>query len=36
MSAFAVFTLPNFKELWNLPDYQKRFEAIWNLISFGI
>ncbi|SFE09252.1 DNA-binding transcriptional regulator, AcrR family [Paenibacillus catalpae] len=36
LSAFAVFSLPSFKESWNLPDYQDRFERIWNLIKNGI
>lgn len=36
LSAFAVFTLPNFKDSWNEPDYQERFENIWNLIKTGI
>jgi len=36
LSAFAVFSLPNFKESWNRPDYQDRFERIWGLIRKGI
>jgi len=36
LSAFAVFNLPAFKESWNLPDYQERFECIWNLIKSGL
>lgn len=33
MSAFAVFTAPSFKETWNSPDYEERFNAIWTLIE---
>ncbi|MFC6206559.1 TetR/AcrR family transcriptional regulator [Levilactobacillus tongjiangensis] len=33
MSAFAVFTAPSFKETWNSPDYEERFNAIWMLIE---
>ena len=36
LATFAIFTLPNFKDTWNDPDYQQRFEAIWNLIKDGI
>lgn len=36
LSAFSVFTLPNFKETWHLPDYQPRFELLWQLISKGL
>ncbi|MCH4170265.1 MAG: TetR/AcrR family transcriptional regulator [Lactobacillus sp.] len=36
LSAFTVFTLPNFKDTWNAPDYQERFEAMWDLIKFGL
>ncbi|MFE6076690.1 TetR/AcrR family transcriptional regulator [Paenibacillus sp. NPDC057886] len=36
LSAFAVFSLPSFKESWNLPDYQDRFERIWSLIKHGL
>jgi len=36
LSAFSVFTLPNFKETWNLPDYQSRFELLWQLIRDGL
>ncbi|WP_125715279.1 TetR/AcrR family transcriptional regulator [Companilactobacillus kedongensis] len=36
MSAFAVFTVPSFKDTWNLPDYEERFNEIWNLIEDGI
>ncbi|MGN7760930.1 TetR/AcrR family transcriptional regulator [Paenibacillus sp. 22594] len=36
LSAFAVFSLPSFKESWNYPDYQDRFERIWNLIKQGL
>lgn len=36
LSAFAVFSLPSFKESWNLPDYQDRFERIWSLIKQGL
>lgn len=36
LATFSIFTLPNFKETWNDPDYQQRFEAIWNLIEPGL
>jgi AcrR family transcriptional regulator len=36
LSAFAVFSLPSFKESWNLPDYEDRFECIWSLIKHGL
>lgn len=36
MSAFAVFTLPNFQESWHASDYPQRFEAIWQLIVKGL
>ena len=36
LSAFAVFSLPSFKESWNSPDYQDRFERIWSLIKRGL
>ncbi|CCD34244.1 hypothetical protein BofuT4_uP104600.1 [Botrytis cinerea T4] len=36
LSAFAVFSLPSFKESWNSPDYQERFERIWSLIKQGV
>lgn len=36
MSAFAVFTVPSFKETWNEPDYAQRFNAIWQLIEKGL
>ncbi|AKP67206.1 TetR/AcrR family transcriptional regulator [Companilactobacillus ginsenosidimutans] len=36
LAAFAIFTLPNFKDTWNDPDYQKRFEMLWDLIQKGI
>ncbi|WP_342561060.1 TetR/AcrR family transcriptional regulator [Paenibacillus sp. FSL R7-0345] len=36
LSVFAVFSLPSFKESWNSPDYQARFERIWNLIKDGL
>ncbi|WP_172195892.1 TetR/AcrR family transcriptional regulator [Saccharibacillus qingshengii] len=36
LSAFAVFTLPSFKDTWNLPDYEERFERIWRLIEKGV
>lgn len=36
LSAFAVFNLPSFKDSWNLPDYQDRFERIWSLIKHGL
>ncbi|MHC9532184.1 TetR/AcrR family transcriptional regulator [Dellaglioa sp. L3N] len=36
LAAFSVFMLPNFKETWNLPNYQARFEQMWQLIEKGI
>lgn len=36
LSAFAVFSLPSFKESWNFPDYEDRFERIWRLIKQGL
>lgn len=36
LSAFTVFNLPTFRETWNLPDHQERFERIWNLIEKGL
>ncbi|KRO04199.1 transcriptional regulator [Levilactobacillus paucivorans] len=36
MSAFAIFTVPSFKETWNDPDYGDRFDAIWRLIEKGL
>ncbi|MBZ2200912.1 MAG: TetR/AcrR family transcriptional regulator [Lentilactobacillus hilgardii] len=36
LSAFAVFNLATFSETWNLPNYQQRFEQIWQLIEPGI
>jgi len=36
LSAFTIFTLPNFKDTWNWPDYQPRFEAMWALIRRGL
>ncbi|BDZ30231.1 TetR/AcrR family transcriptional regulator [Lactiplantibacillus sp. WILCCON 0030] len=36
LATFAIFTLPNFKETWNDPDYQARFERLWNLIKNGL
>jgi AcrR family transcriptional regulator len=36
LATFSIFTLPNFKDTWNDPQYQERFEAIWNLIKEGI
>ncbi|MFD1318168.1 TetR/AcrR family transcriptional regulator [Loigolactobacillus zhaoyuanensis] len=36
LATFAVFTLPSFKTTWNAPDYQARFEQIWNLIKLGL
>jgi AcrR family transcriptional regulator len=36
LSAFSIFTLPNFKESWDWPDYQERFETMWRLVSSGI
>lgn len=36
LAAFTIFTLPNFRETWNWPDYQPRFEAMWALIRSGL
>jgi len=36
LAAFSVFTLPNFKEFWSDPDYDKSFDAMWNLIKLGL
>ncbi|WP_125573351.1 TetR/AcrR family transcriptional regulator [Levilactobacillus huananensis] len=36
LSAFSIFTLPNFKDTWEWPDYQPRFEAMWALIAPGV
>jgi len=36
LAAFSIFTLPNFKDTWNDPDYDQRFEMLWNLIKDGI
>lgn len=36
LSAFSIFTLPNFKETWDWPDYQERFETMWKLVSSGV
>jgi AcrR family transcriptional regulator len=35
-STFSVFNLPMFSQTWNLPNYQERFETIWDLIKSGI
>lgn len=36
LAAFAIFSLLNFKETWNDPDYQERFERLWQLIAPGL
>lgn len=36
MSAFTIFTLPNFQNTWNDSDFEKRFENMWKLIQPGI
>jgi len=36
LAAFSVFTLPNFKEFWSDPDYESRFNAMWDLIELGL
>jgi len=36
LSAFATFMLPNFSSTWNLPDYQQRFETIWQLMAASV
>ncbi len=36
LAAFAIFTLPSFRETWNDADYAQRFERIWYLIKAGV
>ncbi|MBZ5962908.1 TetR/AcrR family transcriptional regulator [Leuconostoc gasicomitatum] len=36
LSAFTIFTLPFFKDTWDDPDFQKRFENMWHLVKLGI
>ena len=36
LSAFTVFTLPAFKNTWNKPDFEIRFESMWTLVKPGI
>ncbi|MFC6175301.1 TetR/AcrR family transcriptional regulator [Companilactobacillus huachuanensis] len=36
LAAFSILTLPNFKETWNDPNYNKRFEMLWDLIKNGL
>lgn len=36
LSAFAVFALPAFKDTWNEPDYEARFNRLWQLIAKGL
>jgi len=36
LAAFSIFTLPNFKGTWNDPNYDKRFEMLWDLIKEGL
>lgn len=36
MSAFSTFMLPMFKDTWNLPDYELRFEMTWDLIKHNV
>ncbi|MQS76106.1 TetR/AcrR family transcriptional regulator [Companilactobacillus halodurans] len=36
LSAFSVFTLPNFKDSWKDSEYESRFNAMWNLIKLGL
>lgn len=36
LSAFAVFALPMFQPTWDQPDYQQRFDQIWQLIRPGL
>ncbi len=36
LSAFSTFTLPMFKDTWNQPDYELRFETIWDLIKSNV
>lgn len=36
LAAFSTFTLPNFKDTWDQPDYQKRFEMLWQLVKDGL
>ncbi|TYC47838.1 TetR/AcrR family transcriptional regulator [Weissella muntiaci] len=36
LSAFAIFSLPTFKETWLDSDYQDRFDTLWNIIKSGL
>ncbi|WP_261809827.1 TetR/AcrR family transcriptional regulator [Levilactobacillus humaensis] len=36
LSTLTVFTLPTFKDTWETPDYQHRFELNWSLIKNGL
>lgn len=36
MSAFAIFSLPDFACVWDEDFYDQRFENMWNLIKNGI
>lgn len=36
MSAFAIFTLPDFVITWNDEDWDRRFDDMWNLIEPGL
>ncbi|GAB5055798.1 TetR family transcriptional regulator [Companilactobacillus alimentarius] len=36
LSAFLIFTLPNFKDFWEDVEYEQKFEAMWDLIRFGL
>ncbi|WP_338211104.1 TetR/AcrR family transcriptional regulator [Lactiplantibacillus paraxiangfangensis] len=36
LAAFSIFILPNFKDTWNDPEYDSRFEMLWDLLTDGI
>ncbi|WP_220751942.1 TetR/AcrR family transcriptional regulator [Apilactobacillus xinyiensis] len=36
LSAFTIFTFPSFKETWDSPEFEKRFENMWILVKNGI
>lgn len=36
LSAFSAFTLPMFKDTWDLPDYAHRFEMTFDLIKQSV
>lgn len=36
LAAFSLFTLPNFREFWEDPNYEEQFEDMWSLIRNGL